>query len=113
VDAARCRWVQVWTTGGDALADLAHKYSAAQDAFRQLMESPKRNERFQTIYCLRPGMPKSLLQELLYRGLNDRSKRVRTRAAQNCDTLLLREMLPELCRRAAIESDPEVKRALE
>jgi hypothetical protein len=109
VEAARSRWVAVWDIGGRALADLACQHSAAQEVFGELMASRKNSERFQAVSCLAAGMASPLLQELLSRGPNDRSKNVRVRAAMMCDTLRLREMLPELGHRAAIEADPEVQ----
>jgi hypothetical protein len=112
-EAARCRWVAGSDIGGRALAALACKHAAAQQAFRDLVGSRKSHERYQAISRLSERMPKPLLQELLTRGLNDRSKAVRLWAAHKCDTLRLAEMVPEMARRAASEPDAGVKHKLE
>ena len=108
-EAARSRWVAAWDVGGRALAELACQHVAAQEAFRELVASPASSERFQAISSLSARMPAPLLRELLTRGLNDRSKKVRVRAAMTCDTLRLEELLPELERRAGVEPDAEVE----
>ena len=112
VEAARCRWVAAGGIGGCALAKLACQHRAAEEAFRELMASRKSHERFRAVDSLSVGMPSSLIQEVLTRGLNDRSKVVRLCAARKCDTLQLRETLPELVRRVEVEPDPEVRRQL-
>src|SRR5262249_8917765 len=112
VTAARCRWVAVGDIGGRALAELACQHPAAQEAFRELIASTQSSERLQALNSLSVGMPSSLVQELLSRGLNDRSKNVRLWAVRKCDTLRLREMLPVLEGRIELEPDPEVKSQL-
>jgi hypothetical protein len=113
IEAARSPWVAVWGVGGRLLAEFARRHGSAQITIRALATSRKRNERFQAIDSLSAEMPKTLLQELLTLGLNDHSKLVRRRAAMKCDTLRLREMLPEMMQRAAVEPDSQVKHSLE
>jgi hypothetical protein len=113
IEAARCRWVAAGGVGGHALADLACQHPAAQEAFREMMASRKSSDRFRAVDSLSAGMPTALVQDVLARGLRDRSKGVRLCAARKCDTLRLRGMLPELERRAEAEPDPEVKRQFE
>lgn len=111
--AARTRSVAVWDVGGRALAELACHHLEAQEIFRDLATSKKNNERFQAISSLSKAMPKPFVRDLLGRALNDRSKSVRLRAAMICDSLRLKELLPELRSRAAIEPDAQVKHELE
>ncbi|XHX81128.1 MAG: hypothetical protein RBJ76_14670 [Stenomitos frigidus ULC029] len=113
IEAACCRWVSVWDTGGRALAEFACNHPAAQNAFRKMMASRKNNERYQAIASLSPGMPKPLLQELLTLGLSDRSKSVRAKTADRCDVLRFQEMLPKLLQRIEVEFDAQVKERLE
>jgi hypothetical protein len=111
--AARCRLLPAWDIAGGLLAELACQHQAAQEAFREWAACPRYSDRFHAIYCLRNRMPAALLQELLGRALNDRTKRVRQCAAQKCDTLWLQEMLRALLQRAQVEPVPEVRRNLE
>ncbi len=113
VAATRCPWLAVWDIGGRLLAELAEKHPAAQEAFRELMTSPKANERFQVIWSLSGRLPGSLLQELLGQALTDRSKRVRLTAAYFCDVLQQRELVPGMLRQAEVEPEADVKRKLE
>jgi hypothetical protein len=113
MEAARCPWVAVGDIGGRALAELAGRHQAAQDAFRVMIASRKSSERLQAVDHLSARMPTSLNQEILRRGINDRSKSVRLCAARKCDRLHLREMLPELEQRVEVEPAPELKQRLE
>lgn len=113
IEAARCPSRAVWGVGGQLLAKLAQTNEAAQEAFRELVASPKASERLQAVCSLSARMPVALLHDLLRQTVNDRSKRVRQWTAEMCNTLGLREMVPELLQRAKAEPDPDVKRGLE
>ncbi|HEY7425636.1 MAG TPA: hypothetical protein VH682_15500 [Gemmataceae bacterium] len=113
IAAARCPRRAAWDVGGRLLAELAQTNQAAQEAFRELVASRKASERLQAVLSLSARMPVALLQELLSQTVNDRSKRVRQWTAEQCNMLNLREIVPELLRRAETEPDPDVKRGLE
>jgi hypothetical protein len=113
VVAARCPCRAAWDVGGRLLAELAQTNKAAQEAFRELVTSRKASERLHAVVSLSARMPVALLQELLSQTVNDRSRRVRQWTAEMCISLSLREMVPELLRRAEAEPDIEVKRELE
>jgi hypothetical protein len=113
VAAARCRLQGAWDIGGRLLAALAVTQSAAQDAFRELVASPKANERLQAVLSLSARMPTALLEELLRKTVDDQSKRVRLWTAEHSNSLLLRQMVPRLLERAKVEREPDVKRSLE
>lgn len=112
VQAIRCRLQAVREIGCPLLAELARAHAAARDAFRELMTSRKPSERLSAVLGLSRDMPRELLIEILSRGLDDRSKRVREWAAEQSWVLQVQEMGPALLRRVGTETDATFKRDL-
>jgi hypothetical protein len=73
------------------------------------MASSKCNERHDALFYLTSKMPLPLVLELVSLGLDDRSKLVRQAAPVKCSHLGLKQLLPELERRAICEPDAWVK----
>jgi len=92
----------------DVLAELACRHVEAQEAYGNLFSSRSARVRVLALCSLSNQMPLSLLRDVLTRALADSSKKVRLAAALRCDILRLREMVPELERRATAESDSKV-----
>jgi hypothetical protein len=113
LDAARSRWVASSCSGGTMLATLAITHPVAQECIREMIASRKKQERDSAVYLLDGRLPRSLIVGVLRQALSDRSHVVRTRAAQKCDTLELRELLPDLERQRAVETDSYAKREFE
>jgi hypothetical protein len=113
VVATRSQRLAACSMGCRLLGNLACRHGAAQEAYREVLTSGRAKVRLWAIFWLHPEMPGPQLQDVLGQGLTDRSKHVRKQAAQKCDQLNLREMVPVILRQAAAEADAEVKRELE
>jgi hypothetical protein len=112
VEAIRCRWQAARNVGGELLAELAWTQPAAQGAFRELLASRKARDRLWAILSLSRRMPAKLILDLLTSAVDDRSKQVRRWAAQESNSLNVKEMIPKLMQRLEVESDADVKREL-
>jgi hypothetical protein len=113
LESARSPWVASRTGAGHLLAALAAQHPAAQECIREMMASRKSQERDGAVYLLNDQLPRSLSLEVLRQALDDRSSTVRVGASRKCDMLELRELVPELERRIALETDPRAKQTLE
>jgi len=111
--AAKCPFKAVWIIGTDLIMRLAAKDRVAKDAVRRIMSSKKVEERFQITAALTCILPKAFSKEIIRIALKDKGKRVREKAVEACDRLRLKEMLPELDARLAVEHNPDVKRQLQ
>ena len=112
IRAAFQRWKLVYESGLSLLMYAAAREPAAQDALRELVESRRCETRYRVIACLSTCLPHSLLMNLLRRGLDDRSHRVRRISAQQAGSLRLMEMVGTLRSKLNDETHPRVRDTL-
>jgi hypothetical protein len=99
----------VWQSALELLPRLARKHAAVRDAMLDMLNSKKVHERFNVIASLTSCVPKSLARKMIRQALNDKGARVRLKAAEAADRLNLRDLIPDLERSLAAETNANAK----
>ena len=96
VRAVRCPTISVWGSATELLMSLSGKFPAASQALEELSRDRKSQVRFAALCALGPKTPSKVTDEMIRRGLQDKSFRVRWKAAEQANYLLRRDLVPEM-----------------
>ena len=97
---------------GDMLGKLANLFPAAQQALETMAQSKKVEERIQALLSALHLPPSPFHKRMYSTALKDRSKKVRSIAAQNIRTQAMAVLLPELAAAVDNESDQDTRQHL-
>ena len=113
VDAASSRRSLLWQNATGMLARLAVRWRIAADAVRYMFQDRQSHVRFAALCCVTLQMPSEIIEDLLRRGLTDKSSRVRWKAAQRIGEFNKTDLLPELEATFASETNAKARPEIE
>jgi hypothetical protein len=92
---------------------LTTKWPEAAVAVLKMSKSPKSHVRFNAILCLGKGSPDDLVDAILRSGLQDKSARVRSKAADWAGRLGNTRLTSELTAASVVEDDAETRSCID
>ncbi|HZN64844.1 MAG TPA: hypothetical protein VFB66_06050, partial [Tepidisphaeraceae bacterium] len=113
VRAARAKESALWQNATGWLAQLAGKHPEARQAVRAMARDKLAHVRFSALCCLGSRSPRTLLLDVILPAINDKSSRVRWKAADIAGLVELREGVPVIAERRRVERNPKVQRTLD
>ena len=105
VDGASDRQAQIYETCTEFLGEAAAEDPKALKKIEEMAVSTVAHVRHNALLCLNPRISSRFTAERVRAGLEDKSARVRTKAADWAQRLSLREVQPELLLASKVESD--------
>jgi hypothetical protein len=112
--AAKSRRLGPYYVGTELLLELSKEFPDVEKIWRDLIESPLAHERWVAISAVRDErMPFNVALDLVQKGINDKSSKVRSFAIEDVHILYLKPLLPELKKMAEIEKNAKVLRIIE
>lgn len=114
VDAAAHPRLLVAMNASELLQALSARWPAAtSQAILDLMASAKAHARFAALCAATTHTESEVLRKVLQRGLMDKSARVRWKAADRAERLERRDLLPDIERAIAAETNAKTRQTLQ
>lgn len=95
------------------LGELAARFSAAEQAVREMVANPKVHARINALVAISSASPTKLHKDVLRMALKDRSSKVRTLAADKIMQFGLNHLMPDVEDAIGRESDAKTREVLE
>jgi hypothetical protein len=103
----------VWDGSSNLLGDLSSRFPAAAEAIESLSRHSRAHVRFAALCALDAATPEPTIDRVLKAGFQDKSSRVRWKAAQRANELYRTKLVPDLGKAFAAETNPKTKSSVE
>jgi hypothetical protein len=98
---------------GKYLSLLTHKSEKAKTLFKQLFEDKDCDIRAKIVSILQLKPEKKLIQPILIKAINDKSKIVRIKAVEVTERLEIKKLIPVIKNQLDLENDLKVKKSFD